>query len=231
VNATVMKIIATLALLLLCVFAAFAAQEDQRVRQAGQAMSEILSTPNGIPQNLLNRAACILVFPSVQKGAFGVRGSYGRGVLACRSGSRYAGSWGPPALYAFEGHGVKFPAGRNTAVILLVMNFEAARSLLSGRVKLGPQVSIAPGPAAGTPEKASPVTDAEILSYSRNRGMFTGISLAGSTLRSDANADQKLYGKKKLTAKEIILDREVEIPACAKQLVSLLNSKSPSNPS
>jgi lipid-binding SYLF domain-containing protein len=236
--AAVKKIAATLSLSLVFACAAFAVNnnavnnnEDQRVRQAGQALSEILNAANGIPQNLLDRASCILIFPSVEKGTFGVGGRYGRGVLVCRSGLHQTDSWGSPALYALEGRGVKFPGGRNVDFVLLVMNPEAARSLLSGRVKLGWQISTAAGPATSTLEKVSAPGDAEILCYSRDRGVFTGISLAGSTLRSDANADQKLYGKKKLTAKGIILDRAVGVPACAGQLVSILNSKSPSSPS
>lgn len=230
-NPAIKKITATLTLAFLCVAAASAADEDERVRQAGQALSEILNSPNGIPQDLLDKAACILVFPSIERGAFGVGGTYGRGVMVCRIGGHHARSWGPPALYALEGHGVKFSGGRNTDFILLVMNPQAARSLLSGRIKLGSQITAAAGPPRAAPEKISEPASAAILSYSRTRGTFAGVALAGSILRSDANADQKLYGKKKLTAKEIILDREVEVPVSARRLVSVLNSKSPSSPS
>jgi SH3 domain-containing YSC84-like protein 1 len=229
----VRKIASILVLLLLCVsvflsVAAFAAEEDQRVRLAGQAMNEILNAREGIPQRLLDKAACIMVFPSVEKGAFGVVGSYGRGVMVCRGGPHYTGPWGAPALYALEGHSVKFPGGRNTGFVLLVTTPQAARSLLSGTTKLGSQLTTSAGPTA---LDASAEINAAILAYSRKGGLFNGISLAGSILRSDSNADQKLYGKKKLTAQKIIVDHAVEVPAAAQQLVALLNSKSPSNPS
>jgi SH3 domain-containing YSC84-like protein 1 len=229
VNATVKKLTATLTFLF-CIHIAFAAEEDQRVRKAGQALNEIFSAGDGIPPDLLSKAACILIFPSVEKGAFGMGGSYGRGVMVCRSGPHHTGPWGSPALYALEGHSIKFPGGRNMDFILLVMTPEAANRLLSSTVKLGSQVSAAAGPLPITPGQAS-VATVEILSYLRDRGTFTGISLAGSILRSDSNADQKLYGKKKLTAKAIIVDGKVEVPPSAKGLVSLLNSKSPPNPS
>ena len=218
-----------------CATAAFAAndeKEEERVKDAGQVLKEILNIPDDIPQDLLDKAECIEVLPSVKKGAFGVGASYGRGVMVCRSGEHYTGPWGPPALYALEGVSIGFQlGGQATDFVLLVMNPKGARSLLSSKVKLGADASAAAGPKGRTAEGATDVVmNAEILSYSRNKGLFAGVSLEGSTLRSDGSANEKLYGKK-LTAKEIIVEHKVGVPACAKELVSLLNSKSPKNKS
>src|ERR1017187_6151037 len=207
-------------------------REEARVKDAGRVMKEILDIPDDIPQDLLDKAECVVILPSVLKGAFGVGGSYGRGVMICRSGEHYTGPWGAPALYALEGVSIGFPlGGQATDFVLLVMNPKGARSLLSSKVKLGADASAAAGPKGRTAEGATDVVmNAEILSYSRNKGLFAGVSLEGSTLRSDGSANEKLYGKK-LTAKEIIRGGRVGIPACAHQLVSLLDSKSPTNKS
>jgi lipid-binding SYLF domain-containing protein len=215
--------------------AAFAAndeKETERVKDAGEVMKEILNIPDDIPQDLLDKAECIVILPSVLKGAFGVGGSYGRGVMICRGGEHYKGAWGAPALYALEGVSIGFQlGGQATDFVLLVMNPKGARSLLSSKVKLGADASAAAGPKGRTAEGATDVVmNAEILSYSRNKGLFAGISLEGSTLRSDGSANAKLYGKK-LSAKEIIVDHRVGVPACARQLVALLDSKSPRNKS
>jgi lipid-binding SYLF domain-containing protein len=219
-------------LCLLCGFAsaAFAEDEEDRVKDAGEVMKEILNIPDNIPQDLLDKAECVVVLPSVKKGAFGVGASYGRGVMVCRGGQHYTGPWGPPALYALEGVSIGFQlGGQATDFVLLVMNPKGARSLLSSKVKLGADASAAAGPKGRTAEGATDIVmDAEILSYSRNKGLFAGISLEGSTLRSDGSANEKLYGKK-LSAKEIIVDRKVGVPGSARQLVSLLDAKSPKN--
>ncbi len=231
---TVHKVIGWLMALTICVSAAFAddVREEERVRDAGDVMKEILNIPDDIPQDLLDKAECVVVLPSVKKGAFGVGASYGRGVMICRSGQHYTGPWGPPALYALEGVSIGFQlGGQATDFVLLVMNPRGARSLLSSKVKLGADASAAAGPKGRTAEGATDVVmEAEILSYSRNKGLFAGISLEGSTLRSDGNANEKLYGKK-LTAKEIIVEHKVAVPECARELVSLLDKKSPKNKS
>jgi lipid-binding SYLF domain-containing protein len=213
--------------------AAFAANDDKeedRVHDAGVVLKEILNIPDDIPQDLLDKAECLIILPSVKKGAFGVGGSYGRGVMLCRSGAHYTGPWGPPALYALEGVSIGFQlGGQATDFVLLVMNPQGARSLLSSKVKLGADASAAAGPKGRTAEGATDVVmSAEILSYSRNRGLFAGISLEGSTLRSDGNANEKLYGRR-LTAEEIIVEHKVAVPECAKELVALLDKKSPKN--
>ncbi len=213
-------------------FAAKSDKEQERVKDAGEVLKEILNIPDDIPQDLLDKAECVIILPSVKKGAFGVGGSYGRGVMVCRSGEHYTGKWGTPALYALEGISIGFQlGGQATDFVLLVMNPKGARSLLSSKVKLGADASAAAGPKGRTAEGATDVVmNAEILSYSRNKGLFAGISLEGSTLRSDGSANQKLYGRK-LSAKEIIREGKVGIPASAHQLVSLLDSKSPRNKS
>lgn len=215
--------------------AAFAAndeREEDRVKDAGVVMKEILNIPDDIPQDLLDKAECVIILPSVKKGAFGIGGSYGRGVMVCRSGEHYKGKWGAPALYALEGVSIGFQlGGEATDFVLLVMNPKGAESLLHSKVKLGGDASAAAGPKGRTAEGATDIVmSAEILSYSRSKGLFAGVSLEGSTLRSDGGANKKLYGKE-LTAKEIIREGKVGIPACAQELVSLLDTKSPVNKS
>jgi lipid-binding SYLF domain-containing protein len=229
------KIAAWVLTLCLCAAPAFSAndeREEDRVRDAGEVMKETLNIPDDIPQDLLDKAECLVVLPSVKKGAFGIGGSYGRGVMICRSGEHYTGPWGPPAMYALEGVSIGFQlGGQATDFVLLVMNPRGARSLLSSKVKLGADASAAAGPKGRTAEGATDVVmQAEILSYSRNRGLFAGVSLEGSTLRSDGSANENLYGQK-LDAKDIIVDHKVAIPPSAKDLVALLNAKSPKNKS
>ncbi len=213
-------------------FAANDEREEDRVKNSGEVLKEILNIPDDIPQDLLDKAECVIIMPSVIKAAFGVGASFGRGVMICRSGEHYKGKWGAPALYALEGGSIGFQiGGQATDFVLLVMNPKGARSLLSSKVKLGADASAAAGPKGRTAEGATDIVmSAEILSYSRNKGLFAGISLEGSTLRSDGSANEKLYGKK-LTAKEIIREGKVPIPACAHELVSLLDTKSPVNKS
>ncbi len=220
------------AVLVSTAFAANDAREAERVKDAGVVLKEILNIPDDIPQDLLDKAECLIILPSVKKGAFGVGGSYGRGVMVCRGGEHYTGKWGPPALYALEGVSIGFQlGGQATDFVLLVMNPQGAKSLLSSKVKLGADASAAAGPKGRTAEGATDIVmTAEILSYSRNKGLFAGISLEGSTLRSDGGANENLYGKK-LTAREIIREGKVGMPASARELVSLLDSKSPINKS
>jgi SH3 domain-containing YSC84-like protein 1 len=205
---------------------------EDRVKDAGVVLKEILNIPDDIPQDLLDKAECVIILPSVKKGAFGIGGSYGRGVMVCRSGAHYKGKWGAPALYALEGVSIGFQlGGQATDFVLLVMNPKGAQSLLYSKVKLGADASAAAGPKGRTAEGATDIVmNAEILSYSRNKGLFAGVSLEGSTLRSDGGANEKLYGKK-LTAKEIIREGKVGIPVCAHELVSLLDKKTPVNKS
>ena len=168
----------------------------------------------------------------MKKGAFGIGGSYGRGVMICRGGLHYTGPWGAPALYALEGLNIGFQlGGQATDFVLLVMNPKGATSLLSSKVKLGADASAAAGPKGRTAETATDVVmKAEVLSYSRSKGLFAGVSLEGSTLRSDGSANEKLY-KQKLSAKDIIRGGKVKAPPAAHELIALLNSKTPKNKS
>ncbi len=226
------KLLALLAVLCISipVFAEGNEKEEDRVKDSGVVLKEILDIPDNIPQELLDKAECIVVLPSVKKGAFGIGGSYGRGVMICRGGEHYTGLWGPPALYALEGVSIGFQlGGQATDFVLLVMNPGGARSLLSSKVKLGADASAAAGPKGRTAEGATDVVmKAEILSYSRNKGLFAGVSLEGSTLRSDGSANQKLYGQE-LSARQIIRGGKVKVPPSAAELVALLNKKTPKN--
>lgn len=223
-----------LAVLLACAFLppAFAdnQKEQDRVKESGEVLKEILNIPDDIPQDLLDKAECLIILPSVKKGAFGIGGSFGRGVMICRSGQHYTGLWGAPAMYALEGVNIGFQlGGEATDFVLLVMNPKGARSLLSSKVKLGADASAAAGPKGRSGEAATDVVmNAEILSYSRAKGLFAGISLEGSTLRSDGGANENLYGHK-ISAKDIIRLGKVKTPACAQELVGLLEKKSPKN--
>jgi lipid-binding SYLF domain-containing protein len=207
-------------------------READRVKDSGVVLKEILNIPDDIPQDLLDKAECVIILPSVKKGAFGIGGSYGRGVMVCRSGPHYKGKWGAPALYALEGISIGFQlGGQATDFVLLVMNPKGAASLLHSKVKLGADASAAAGPKGRTAEGATDIVmNAEILSYSRNKGLFAGVSLEGSTLRSDGSANEKLYGRK-LSAQDIIRGGKVGVPASAHELVALLDKKSPVNKS
>src|SRR3954453_3953675 len=213
-------------------FAADDEHEQDRVRETGGVLKEILNIPDDIPQDLLDKAECLIILPSVKKGALGIGGSYGRGIMVCRNGEHYKGKWGAPALYALEGISIGFQlGGQATDFVLLVMNPKGATSLLNSKVKLGADASAAAGPKGRTAEGATDIVmQAEILSYSRNKGLFAGVSLEGSTLRSDGSANEKLYGKK-LSSKDIIRAGKVGVPASAHELVSLLDKKSPVNKS
>lgn len=199
-------------------------KEQDRVKDAGEVLKEIIDIPDNIPKDLFDRAECVIVLPSVKKGAFGIGGSYGRGVMECRTGEHYTGPWGAPAMYALEGVNIGFQlGGQATDFVLLVMNPRGAKSLLGSKVKLGADAAAAAGPKGRTSTAATDVVmRAEILSYSRSRGLFAGVSLEGSTLRSDGRANEKLYGKP-VSAKEIIREHKVGVPECAQELVALLN--------
>src|SRR3954471_11072551 len=205
-------------------------KEEDRLRACATVLHEIVNIPDDLPKDLLDKAECVIVFPGVKKIAVGVGGSYGRGAMTCRTGANFTGPWSAPTLMALEGGSIGFQLGaQETDFVLLVMNDRGATSLLSSKVKLGADASAAAGPKGRTAEGATDIVmNAEILSYSRNKGLFAGVSLEGSTLRSDGSANEKLYGRK-LTAKEIIRGGKVGVPACAGQLVSLLDKKSPVN--
>src|SRR5271168_4570951 len=203
-------------------------KEQKRLENSGVVMQEIMNTPENIPQEVLEKADCVIVFPSVLKAAFVVGGSYGRGAMVCRTGKNFKGPWGAPAMYALEGGSVGFQiGGQATDLVLLVMNDRGASSILDSKVKLGADASIAAGPVG---RDASADTDAylrsEVLSYSRSRGLFAGISLEGSTLRPDTDASADVYGRK-ITAREIVLGGQASIPESGQHLVRVLQKNAP----
>ena len=206
------------------------AKEVERLQNATTVLKEILGMPESIPKDLLDRAECVIVFPSVKKVAVGVGGSYGRGAIVCRAGDRFDGKWGAPAMFALEGGSIGFQlGGQATDFVLLVMNEAGANSVLGSKVKLGADASAAAGPKGRTTGAATDIVmRAEILTYSRARGLFAGVSLEGSTLRSDGEANENLYGRK-ITAREIVRQKAMSVPAAGQPLVDLLNQRAPTN--
>jgi lipid-binding SYLF domain-containing protein len=201
-------------------------KDEDRLKDCGTVLKEILDIPDDIPQDLLDKADCVVVYPSVLKAAFVVGGSYGRGAMTCRKGENFTGAWSAPTMMALEGGSFGFQiGGQATDFVLLVMNESGARGILAGKVKLGGDASVAAGPVGRDASAETDVTlRSEILSYSRSRGLFAGISLEGSTIRPDNKANEQIYGKK-LEAKQIVLSDQVKVPAAAEQLVSTLDAK------
>jgi lipid-binding SYLF domain-containing protein len=207
-------------------------KEAERVANAGRVITEILNVPDNIPQELIDKAECVIVLPGVLKFAIGLGGSYGRGAMTCRGGKTFKGAWGAPSMIALEGgsFGLQL-GGQATDFVLLVMNPRGAEGILSSKVKLGADAAAAAGPKGRDAAASTDVTmKAEILTYSRARGLFAGVSLEGSTLRPDNDANKKLYGKE-IDAKDIVLNGRAAVPASAKQLIATLNRKSPRNKS
>jgi lipid-binding SYLF domain-containing protein len=204
--------------------------ENDRVQNAGRVMSEILNIPDDIPSDILNKAECVVVLPSVRKITLVFGASYGRGVMTCRSGKDFNGPWGAPTMMALEGgsFGLQL-GGESTDFVLLIMNPRGADAILSSKVKLGGDISAAAGPKGRSSSAETDVSmQAEVLSYSRARGLFAGVSLGGSTLRPDNGANEKLYGKQ-VNAKDIVFKGAVQPPASAKLLLDTLDKKSPKN--
>src|ERR1700735_338101 len=226
------KVTFTVCFMLLAVVVYAANKEQDRLENCGVVMQEIMNVPDNIPQEVMEKAECVIVFPSVLKAAFVVGASYGRGAMVCRTGEHFRGRWGSPAMFALEGGSVGFQiGGQATDLVLLVMNERGADSILSSKVKLGGDASVAAGPVG---RDATADTDAymraEILSYSRTRGLFAGISLEGSTLRPDDDASADVYGHK-VTAREIVMDGAVRVPRSGRHLVNVLQRNSPRNDS
>ena len=214
------------------VYAADLNKEQKRLEECGVVMQEVLNVPDNIPQELLEKAECVIVFPSVKKLAFGVGAEYGRGAMVCRTGEHFRGPWGAPAMYALEGGSIGFQlGGEATDLILLVMNNRGMESILSSKVKLGADASVAGGPKGRT---ASADTDAwmraEILSYSRARGLFAGISLEGTTIRPDDDASADVYGHA-IKAKDIVRGEHTGVPGTGRHLVDVLQKSAPHNES
>ena len=209
-----------------------AANKDGRLENCGVVMQEILDVPDNIPQELLETAECVIVIPSMTKVALGIGGSYGRGAMVCRTGAAFDGPWGAPAMYALEGGSFGFQLGaESTDVVFLVMNRRGVDALLNSKVKLGASLSAAAGPKGRSLEASTDASlRSEILSYSRARGLFAGISLEGTTLRPDDDASEEVYGRR-LTARSIVLGTEIGIPESGRHLVDVLEKNAPYNES
>jgi lipid-binding SYLF domain-containing protein len=219
-------------LLALPLLAAGDKKETERLENCGMIIKEVMDIPDNIPEDLIDKADCIIVFPSVLKAAFIVGGSYGRGAMTCRSGEHFTGPWSAPTMMALEGGSVGLQlGGQATDFVLLVMNPRGAHSILSSKVKLGGDASVAAGPVGRTANASTDVTmRAEVLSYSRNRGLFAGLSLEGSTVRPDNDGNERIYGKK-VEAESIVFKGAVAVPPSAQKLIGYLNQKSPKNTS
>lgn len=205
-------------------------KEDKRLQECGEVFQEILNIPDGLPKDLLDKAECVIVIPSVKKLAFGIGASYGRGAITCRTGEHFTGPWSAPAMFALEGGNIGFQlGGQATDFVLLVVNPKGANSVLGSKVKLGADAAAAAGPKGrAAAADTDVVMKAEILTYSRSRGLFAGVSLEGSTLRSDNRANRKLYGRD-LSARDIVRKGQVGVPISGQRLVALLDQKSPRN--
>src|SRR5215471_13077948 len=206
--------------------------ETDRLKHAGEVLEEILNIPDNLPQGVLNKSECVIVIPSVKKLAFGIGANYGRGAMSCRSGQSFTGPWGPPAMVALEGANIGFQiGGQATDFVLLVVNPKGIDSILKSKIKLGADIAAAAGPKGRDAQAATDVLmHAEILTYSRSRGLFAGISLDGSTLRPDNSATQKVYGQK-ISARDVVLEHKVGTPKAGQLLVSALQKASPKNTS
>jgi SH3 domain-containing YSC84-like protein 1 len=202
-------------------------KQEERLQKAGEVMSEILAMPESIPQNLLAKSKCVVVMPSVKKAAFVIGGSYGRGAMVCRTGNDFVGPWGPPTMIALEGGSVGLQLGAESAdLVFLIMNGKGASSLLHNKVKIGADISAAAGPVGRAAEADTDVTlKSELLTYSRARGLFAGISLEGSTLRPDNEANEALYGRK-VDADQLVVSTTTPTPEAARKLVTTLERAS-----
>jgi len=216
---------------LLSSIAAFAQEhEDDRLRHSGEVLMEILNIPDNIPKSVLDKSECVIVIPSVKKFAIGVGGNYGRGAMTCRGGQNFTGPWGAPAMVALEGGNIGFQlGGQATDFVLLVVNPKGIDGILRSKVKLGADAAAAAGPKGRDAQAATDATmHAEILTYSRSRGLFAGVSLDGSTLRPDNSATEKVYGRK-ISAREVVLEHKAATPKAGQLLVSALQKASPKN--
>ena len=205
-------------------------KEESRLEESGEVLKEVLNIPEDIPQDLLDKAECVIVIPSTKKGAFIVGAEYGRGAMSCRSGAHWTGPWSAPTMMALEGgsFGLQI-GGQATDFVVLVMNTRGADSLLSSKVKLGADASAAAGPKGRDAQANTDVyMRAEMLTYSRAQGLFAGVSLEGSTLRPDGDANEKIYGHK-VDPKDLVHGNAVQVPASARLMVDVLNKRSPKN--
>jgi len=222
----------SLCLALVSVSSGAANKEDDRLENSGVVLEEILGVPDDIPRELLDKAECVMVIPSMLKVAFGIGGNYGRGAMACRTGLAFTGPWGAPAMYSLDGGSIGLQLGaQSTDLVLLVMNRRGVNALLESTVKLGGNASAAAGPKGRDISAATDVTmRAEILSYSRTRGLFAGVSLDGASLRPDDDASEQVYGRR-ITARTIVTSTGLAVPAAGRRFVAALEKNAPRNES
>lgn len=218
-----------IALLLMSVTLGAQGKEEDRLRECATVLKEIIGIPDDIPKDLLDKAECVIVFPGVKKVAVGVGGSYGRGAMTCRTGEDFTGPWSAPTLMALEGGSIGFQlGGQSTDFVLLVMNDRGATSILGSKVKLGADASAAAGPKGRTAGASTDIAmQAEMLTYSRSRGLFAGVSLEGSTVRPDNDGNTLVYGSQ-IPARDLVKGTTA-VPSAAKPMVDLLNQRSPKN--
>lgn len=204
-------------------------KEEDRLRACATVLEDIIRMPDDIPSDLLDKAECVVVFPDVKKFAVGIGGTYGRGAMTCRTGEDFTGAWSAPALMALEGGSLGFQlGGQSTDYVLLIMNDRGATSVLSSKVKLGVDATAAAGPKGRSAAAATDVVmKAEMLSYSRARGLFAGVSLEGTTLRPDNDGNTLVYGSE-IPAREIVKG-SVAVPSAARTMIDILNTRSPTN--
>jgi lipid-binding SYLF domain-containing protein len=205
-------------------------KDDDRLKNCGTVLRGVLDVSDDIPRGLLDKADCVVVFPSVLKASHvgGAGHSYGRGAMSCRQGDDFKGSWGAPTMMALEGGSFGFQIGPKTAdLLLLVMNECSARGIVNGKVNLGADTSVAAGPVGRDSSAGSDANlRADILSYSRMRGMFAGVSLEGSTIRPDDGDNRRLYGSK-IPVRDIVLSGTVAVPPAAEEFISILDTNTP----
>jgi lipid-binding SYLF domain-containing protein len=216
-----------LAVLTLCLAVAsplFAQKkQDERLAKSATVLQEILAGDKGLPKSVLDKAVCVLIFPSVKKVAIGIGSTYGRGEIVCRKGATMNGAWGAPAMYSLDQGSIGVQLGSTaTDFVLVVMNQKAADQILSGKSKVGSNAAAAAGP---TGAQASSAITADVLTYSRSKGLFAGVSLEGASMNPDSDANKALYGKD-LGAKAIVTGSEPIVPG-AKPLVDVLDKTSP----
>jgi lipid-binding SYLF domain-containing protein len=199
-------------------------KERDRITASANVVKDIFNAPDkGVPLSILDGTKCVIVIPDLKKAAFIIGGDYGRGVMTCRTGENFKGPWSPPIMMASGGGDIGFQLGvEGTDVVILVLNEEGARSIMKSKVKLGAEASVAAGPVGRTQEAATnEMMKAEMLSYSRSRGLFAGVSVSGMTLRVDGDANQNLYGEK-VTSEQILQSEGITMPQEAKPLLAAL---------
>ena len=198
-------------------------KERDRISASAGVVKDIFNAPDkGIPFGVLDGTKCIIVIPDLKKAAFVLGGDYGRGVMTCRTGENFKGPWSAPIMMASGGADIGFQIGvEGTDVVILVLNDEGARSLMRSKVKLGAEFSVAAGPVGRTGEASTNESmKAEMLSYSRSRGLFAGVSVSGMTLRVDGDANRNLYGRD--VRAQQILKGSVTMPDEAKPLIAAI---------